>query len=111
MKSAGVNVATELIKYMVDRILEADRMTSKPDLTKFKTSAIVSDTIAEESTVPIDDVDGENVMDGYTSPAESEADLLDMSDDEPDDVFATGDLDVETGFDDDENMQNNPMDF
>ena len=111
MKSAGINVSTELTKYIIDRILNSDKMLSKPDLTKFKASAIVANEIDELDTMIESDVDGDNIRDGYVSPAESEKSLLDMSDDDPDNEFAIGDLDIETGFDDDENTQNNPMDF
>ena len=110
MQQAGMNIAYDLIKYMISSIIQSEKMLSEPDLTKFSTSVIAYNDIDLSADITVmSDIEGDDVQDGYVSAAESEKSLGELSDANPDDEFATGDLDIET--DADENLVNNAMDF
>jgi hypothetical protein len=110
MQNANMNIAYDVIKFIISSIIESEKMIAKPDLTKFKASVVASNDVdlgADLSNVV--DFDGDDIQDGYVSDAESEKSLGEMSDTNPDDEFATGDLDIEAGSE--ENMNNNAMGF
>jgi hypothetical protein len=110
MQKAGMNLAHDVIKFMITSIIQSEKMLSEPDLTKFSTSVIASNDIDLSADIAVmSDIEGDDVQDGYVSAAESEKSLGELSDANPDDEFATGDLDIEA--DADENLVNNAMDF
>ena len=110
MQKAGMNLAYDVIKFMITSIIQSEKMLSEPDLTKFSTSVIASNDIDLSADIAVmSDIEGDDVQDGYMSAAESEKSLGELSDANPDDEFATGDLDIEA--DADENLVNNAMDF
>ena len=114
MKNAGMEIAYDVCKFIINTIIESEKLLSEPDLLKFK-SSIISDNntdINTDATVDtnmgeIDVADDE--YDGYESPAESEKSLAELDDAEPDDEFSIVDLDIE--YDADENLVNNAMGF
>lgn len=109
MKKNNINVTDELILYIIKSIIDDEKLLSKPDLTKFKASVIAKNDIDESLPIDISDIDGDDVQNGYVSAVESEKSLLEMEDTNPDNEFATGDLDIEA--DEQENLMGNPMDF
>ena len=110
MQKAGMNLAYDVIKFMITSIIQSEKMLSEPDLTKFSTSVIASNDIDLSADIAVmSDIEGDDVQDGYMSAVESEKSLGELSDANPDDEFATGDLDIEA--DADENLVNNAMDF
>ena len=110
MQKAGMNLAHDVIKFMITSIIQSEKMLSEPDLTKFSTSVIASNDIDLSADIAVmSDIEGDDVQDGYMSVVESEKSLGELSDANPDDEFATGDLDIEV--DADENLVNNAMDF
>lgn len=110
MKTSDMHLAYDVIKFMINSIIQSEKMLSKPDLTKFSTSVVASNDIDLSVDIAVmSDIEGDDVQDGYGSAAESEKSLGDLSDANPDDEFATGDLDIEA--DADENLVNNAMDF
>ena len=110
MQKAGMNLAHDVIKFMITSIIQSEKLLSEPDLTKFSTSVIASNDIDLSADIAVmSDIEGDDVQDGYVSAAESEKSLGELSDANPDDEFATGDLDIEA--DADENLVNNAMDF
>lgn len=110
LKSANVNVANDITLYIINNIIESEKMLSEPDLTKFATSVITAVESNDDGDGDGQDEgdDGIDVQDDYNSPEEPEKAFEELEDAEPDDEFATGDLDMEI---DDDNMGSNPMDF
>ena len=111
MKTADMQQnADNITKYMINSIMESEKMLSDPDLTKFSKYVVASDNLEMDVDVPVvsDDVEGDDVQDGYESAVESEKELEDLSDENPDDEFSVGDLDME--LDEDGNLIN-AMDF
>ena len=109
MKNAEMQNADNIIKYMINSIMESEKMLSDPDLTKFSKYVVASDNIEiDVYLLATSDVDGDDVQDGYESEVESEKGLEELSDENPDDDFSVGDLDME--LDEDGNVINS-MDF
>ena len=108
MKDSEMTISSELINYIIKKIIKTDKLMSKPDLTKIKTTYF-SDIEISDKTSEVVDIDA-NIQDGYVDD-QPEKELADMSDEEPDDEFSMNDMDMEIDGDDDENTLGNPMDY
>lgn len=110
MKKSNMTIANDVTKYIINSIIHSEKMLSKPDLTKFASYVVTSNDMELNTENDImSDVEDDDIQEGYISAAESEKSLGELSDTNPDDEFATGDLDIEA--DADENLVNNAMDF
>jgi hypothetical protein len=111
MKKAGMETAHDIIKLIINTIIESEKLLSEPDLVKFTSAIIASNNIdvSLDGNVSVVDGDGDDVQDGYESAAESEKSLAELGDEEPDDAFSIGDLDIE--IDADENLISNPSGY
>ena len=110
MKKAGMETSHDIIKLIINTIIESEKLLSEPDLVKFTSAIIASNNIdVSLDGVVMADVDGDDIQDGYGSAAESEKSLIELGDDEPDDQFSIGDLDIE--IDADENLISNPSGY
>jgi hypothetical protein len=107
MKSIGMTMGNEIIKYIINEIIKMEKIYSKPDLNKFK-SARISSTKLDESTDELN-IDGDQIQNEYTDDPNEEKSLFDASDSEPDDEFSMNSMDIEQ--DEEENLSGNPMDF
>ena len=104
MKKAGMENAYDITIFIINSILATEKILSEPELVKF-TSAILASTDIDTGI----DGEGDDVKNGYESPAESEKALDELDDNDPADEFSLGDLDIEE--DADENLLANPMGF
>ncbi len=111
MKKSGMETAHDIIKLIINTIIESEKLLSEPDLVKFTSAIIASNNIDVnlDGNATMVDGDGDDVQDGYESAAESEKSLAELGDDEPDDQFSIGDLDIE--IDADENLLGNPSGY
>ena len=110
MKKAGMETSHDIIKLIINTIIESEKLLSEPDLVKFTSAIIASNNIdVSLDGVAMADGDGDDIQDGYGSAAESEKSLIELGDDEPDDQFSIGDLDIE--IDADENLISNPSGY
>jgi hypothetical protein len=110
MKSAGMVLAKDIITFILSSVIQSEKMLSKPELAKFTTSIIsANDRDLSADTNIMTGIEGDDLQEGYVSEVESEKSLAGLSDTNPDDEFAIGDLDIEA--DADENLVNNPMGF
>lgn len=94
MKKAQINVAIELVMIIINIIIKSERMISEPDISKFVIPGIKGDDMDRYESLETENA-AESAYDGYASSVESEGALEDLGDDEPDDQFATSDLDME----------------
>jgi hypothetical protein len=94
MKKAQINVANELVMLIINSIIKAEKMISEPDISKFVIPSAKGDDMDRYESLETENA-AESAYDGYASSVESEGVLEDLGDDEPDDQFATGDLDME----------------
>ena len=94
--------------YIINNIIESERILSEPDLTKFA-SVVVTTNVAEiDDNYAIEsDNDGDETQKNYDDNEESEVEL-DQADVEQND-FNIDDVDIE--MDEEENVNGNPMDF
>ena len=110
MKNANMAIANDAINYIINNIIQSEKMLSEPDLTKFATSVVASNNNDLNVDINImSDIEGDDVQDGYFSAVDSEKSLGELSDANPDDEFSINDLDIEV--DADENLINNAMGF
>lgn len=105
LKKAGVNVAKDATLYIIKAILLSEKLVSKPDLTKFATSAVIANTV---------DVALELTLGNNEFGQDDDGDSMDKSlnqtvDFEPDNEFELDDMDIEQ--DNEENTNNNAMGF
>ena len=94
MKKAQINIATELVMLIINSIINAEKIISEPDIAKFVIPGAKSDDMDRYESLEIENA-AESSYDGYASASESEGALEDLGDDEPDDQFDTGDLDMD----------------
>jgi hypothetical protein len=107
MKKIGMNTGYGLVKYILNKIIYMEKMASKPDLNKFKSSTILS-TKSDNTSIDLP-IDGDQVQTEYTDEPNDDKSLFDASDDEPDDNFSMNSMDIEN--DEEENLMGNPMGF
>ena len=111
MKKASVNIADEIIMYIINSIIDSEKALSEPDLTKFSATVVASnlEEISTENIAEISDTEGDEVQNNHYESEESEAEIENIVDEEPNNEFDLGDMDIE--MDEEENISANPMDF
>jgi hypothetical protein len=109
MNKLNMQISKDLINYILKGMLTSEMSISKPDLNNFK-SAINIHENSDLMDLSIDsDVDGDQVHDTHVDVVNENQSIFDASDDDPDNQFSTGDLDIEQ--DEYENLLSNPMGF
>jgi hypothetical protein len=84
MKKAGMTVANDITMYLIKTLLHVEKITSKPDMNKFKSSMV--------SDIDYDADFGEGLFNDV-------GDSDDDDDADPDDPFSLNDLDIEQDLD------------
>jgi hypothetical protein len=96
LKNADISNATAIITHLANTIVKTEKLVSEPEASKFVFHKYDNDVGAESGNSDIDDIgDGDDIMDGYASQAESEKSIYDAVDSDPDDEFALGDIDID----------------
>lgn len=94
LKKAQVNVAQDLIMYIINSLIKSEKMISEPDMSKVAIPGAKDTGLNNYNLLEMSEGD-DDAIEGYASPAESVGELADMKDADPDDEFATGELDME----------------
>jgi hypothetical protein len=106
MKNAQMDsIAHDLIMYMIDSLIKSEKALSEPDVSKFVIQSFKADGVNSFDALDVGD-DDDNY--GNVSDVESVGDINDMVDEDPDDQFSTGNMDVEGN---EENMEMNHGEF
>ena len=107
LKKSEVNVAEDITMYIINSIIESEKILSDPDLTKFSSAIIATNIIDIEETVVESDNDNDDIQ-NESNNEESEIENDQIVDVEQGD-FDIHDIDIE--MDEEENLNGNPMDF
>ena len=100
--NAKVNIANKLTMYIINSIINTERFLSKLDLRK------ITDLSKKNDDFEVNSINSENSGDENSDDNKSEKSILELSDEDPDNVFSLNDMDIE--MDADENINGNPID-
>ena len=105
LKKSEVNVTEEIVMYIINSIIDSEKILANPDLTKFSSAIVATNVIDIDETAA--ESDNDNDIQNESANEESDADN-DQVDVEQGD-FDINDIDIE--MDEEENINGNPMDF
>ena len=105
LKKSEVNVTEEIVMYIINSIIDSEKILANPDLTKFSPAIVATNVIDIDETAA--ESDNDNDIQNESANEESDADN-DQVDVEQGD-FDINDIDIE--MDEEENINGNPMDF
>ena len=88
--------------YIINSIINTERFLSKLDLRK------ITDLSKKNDDFEVNSINSENSDDENSDDNKSEKSILELSDEDPDNVFSLNDMDIE--MDADENINGNPID-